>query len=337
LIAYNKTFEELHLQQPTKKPDIFSDSTDEITFISTKPKHTFEQIILKLSLVDEIESALIIVKNKQKIYEDWGFNEIDSEPRAVLNFYGPPGTGKTMTAHAIASKLDCKILNLNYAEIESKYVGDAPKNLTKAFETAKKENCVLFFDEADSFLGKRIANVSQSSDQAVNSLRSQMLILLEQFTGIVIFATNLVTNYDRAFESRILKHLKFELPDIDERTKIIKKTIPMKVPFETPERLTDSQINILAEISDNFSGREIKNAVLSALTAAIIDARDFVKFDDFESAFQKTKSTLDQLHKETNPLNISPTGKAILEKRIKEELTKETKKESKKESKKKKK
>ncbi|MGC8140941.1 AAA family ATPase, partial [Salmonella enterica] len=82
----------------------------------------------------------------------------------------------------------------------------APKNLQAAFDVAKNNDCVLFFDEADSFLGKRITNVVQGADQALNSLRSQMLILLEEFKGIVIFATNLVTNFDTAFESRILKH-----------------------------------------------------------------------------------------------------------------------------------
>ena len=68
---------------------------------------------------------------------------------------------------------------------------------------------MLFFDEADSFLGKRIQNVSSSSDQAINSLRSQMLILLEDFEGVVVFATNLADNYDKAFESRICKHISF--------------------------------------------------------------------------------------------------------------------------------
>lgn len=71
----------------------------------------------------------------------------------------------------------------------------------------------MFFDEADSFLGKRIQNVNQSADQALNSLRSQMLILLEEHSGVVIFATNLVSNFDKAFQSRILKHIKFDLPN----------------------------------------------------------------------------------------------------------------------------
>ena len=205
------------------------DSAD--TYIPSKPLYNFSQIILPNNVKEEIFKALSIIRFQNLIYNEWGFGAIDPIPKSVLNFYGPPGTGKTMCAHAIADKLGKKLLALDYAQIESKYVGDAAKNLANAFDTAKKEDCVLFFDEADSILGRRIQNVTQGADQALNSLRSQMLILLEEFTGVVIFATNLVSNFDHAFESRILKHIKFELPNEDARIEIIKKMIPSKLPI----------------------------------------------------------------------------------------------------------
>ena len=226
------------------------------------------QIILNDSTFEEIQKVSTLIKNIQKIYYDWGFSEIDPVPRCIVNFYGPPGTGKTMSAHIIASELNTKILPLNYSDIESKFVGDAPKNLVQAFEIAKRENCLLFFDEADSFLGKRITNVSSSSDQAVNSLRSQMLILLESFNGVVIFATNLHENYDSAFESRILRHIKFELPDKDIRLKIIKKMIPPKAPIDR-EVFDDEYLMSLSEIIDGFSPREIKNTILEVCISSI--------------------------------------------------------------------
>jgi hypothetical protein len=36
--------------------------------------------------------------------------------------------------------------------------------------------------------------VTQGSEQAINSMRSQLLICLEAFSGAVIFSTNLVEN-----------------------------------------------------------------------------------------------------------------------------------------------
>ena len=319
VLFFNQKFEDI-------KIDGLDNSRNEeglAFFTATKPRYRLEQIVLNESLRLEIQKSLLVLSQRDLIYSDWGFAEIDPEPRAILNFFGPSGTGKTMTAHAVAHSLSSKILALNYAEIESKFVGDAPKNLVRAFETASRENAVLFFDEADSFLGKRIVNVSTSSDQAVNSLRSQMLILLENFDGIVIFATNLVTNYDRAFESRIFKHIKFDLPDFDARKKIISKTIPSKVPFEYGECLPDEIVDNLSIISDGFSGREIKNAVLDSLITALSEDRRYVKASDFELSFAKQNKSKETLAEENKKSTLSISSrKRELEEKIQNSLQK---------------
>ena len=238
--------------------------------------------------------TFVVLECKDLIYNKWGFAEVDAIPRSILNFYGEPGTGKTMCAHAIAHHLGKPILALNYSEIESKYVGEAPKNLQKAFDTAKETDSVLFFDEADSFLGKRIENVTQGSDQALNSLRSQMLILLEEFSGVVLFATNLVTNFDPAFESRILKHIRFELPNQEARAAIIKKMIPSRLPINEP--FTDAQYLEASALIEGFSGREIKSAILDLLLSKASKNDENVQFtinDLFDVLSKKMKAKLE--------------------------------------------
>ena len=290
-------------------------------FVPMEPIYSFENIILEEETKEELDKVLNMIYIRHKLYEEWGFKKIDPVPRMILNFYGPPGTGKTTTAHAIAKKLGKKILALNYAEIESKYVGDAPKNLVRAFETAHKENAVLFFDEADSFLGKRITSVNSSSDQAVNSLRSQMIILLDSFPDmIIIFSTNLLNNYDRAFESRIFKHIKFDLPKKENRVKIIKQMIPEEVPFENNQRLTEEQLNELAEILEGFSGREIKNAVLDTLLSVLFEGRDSVRFEDFKKSFIKAKEAKEKLEQEYKSNTLDPLKKKEIEEKIKNAL-----------------
>ena len=257
-----ETIENQFLKNDGKKN---TDDTPALNILPLEPKYNFNQMVLNETVKSSLESCMSMIKNMDKIYKEWGFEEFDPVQKSVLNFFGPPGTGKTMAAHAIAAELGKKILAVNYSEIESKYVGEAPKNLISAFEIAKKESCVLFFDEADSFLGKRITSVSFSSDQAINSLRSQMLILLETFDITVIFATNLNENYDKAFDSRILCSIKFELPDRELRKQSIAKMIPSKAPINR-EILTDELLYKLSDLTEGFSHRELKNVALMVLT-----------------------------------------------------------------------
>jgi len=248
-----------------------------------------------------LDDVVALLQNMKKIYYDWGFIDIDPVPRSVVNLWGPPGTGKTMTVHAVAKKLGKKLLILNYADIESKFVGDAPKNLVSAFEIASKEDAVMFFDEADSFLGKRITNVQQGAEQAINSLRSQMLMKLEEFNGIVFFATNLHENYDRAFESRILKHIEFSLPDVDGRKRIIEAKLPANAPYAddimVDGHVDDSLLTTLAESIEGFSGREIKNCVLESLVKASRNEEPCVTREILTNTFKEKKEAMDALKK----------------------------------------
>lgn len=269
------------------------DERRKTSFIPTSPKYPLDKVIMNEDMAEQIEDALSIIRNRKKIYEEWGFDEVDPQPKAILSFWGPPGTGKTMCAHGIASAMNQKILAVNYAEIESKYAGESPKNLIAAFNVAQENNAILFFDEADSFLGKRISNVQSGHDQSINSLRSQMLILLEDFEGIVIFATNLVKNFDPAFETRILRHIKFDLPDVEARISIFKTLIPSKVPLE--QMLEDEDYLLFAKESEGFSGRDIRNSILDTLSNAAKQGLKQIPKDLFIRSIDKRQETYKNL------------------------------------------
>lgn len=263
------------------------------------PCYKMGQIELDKKTRKSIEETILLVRKQGLIYDEWGFKEVDGIAKTIINFHGKPGTGKTMSAHIIADALDKKIINSNYADIESKYVGDAPKNLVAAFDLAQKHDAVLFFDEADSFLGKRISNVTQSSDQAMNALRSELLKLLEERPVIVIFATNLLDNYDKAFHSRILQSVEFKLPNKKQRIAIIKKHIPAKLYEKGAKELDEDELKQLSEIADGFSGREIKNSVLNGLIKAAKEDT-LPTFLHFKRAFKKYKEEFDKSHEAEN-------------------------------------
>ena len=295
------------------------------TFLPQTPRYTFEQIILPKETKDRILSDLNSIKCQDLIYNQWGFAEVESKPKSILNFFGPPGTGKTMCAHAIAKMLGKPLLALNYSEIESKYVGDAAKNLKKAFDTATELEAVMFFDEADSFLGKRIENVSHGSDQALNSLRSQMLILLEEFEGVVLFATNLVTNFDKAFESRIFDHIKLELPNREARAAIIEKMLPSKMPLD--HRFTQDELLEASDLIEGFAGREIKNAILTMLLdkASQNLSNPIFTLEDLKVALTKKKDQIEKLKAEENDRRKAKIAKRLQD-RLEEDAAYENRK-----------
>lgn len=301
-------------QKETCEPRQESSNDGLPTFLPQVSRYSFEQIILPEETKNRILSDLNSIKCQDLIYNQWGFSEVESKPKSIINFFGPPGTGKTMCAHAIAKMLDKPLLALNYSEIESKYVGDAAKNLKKAFDTATELGAVMFFDEADSFLGKRIENVSHGSDQALNSLRSQMLILLEEFEGVVLFATNLVTNFDKAFESRILDHIKLELPNREARAAIIAKMLPSKMPLD--HRFTQEELLEASDLIDGFAGREIKNAILAMLLdkASLGLEQPIFTLDDLKTALSHKKEQIDKLKAEEKERRKEKIAKRLQDK-----------------------
>ncbi len=230
-------------------------------YLCREPLYTMDRLVVSSRVRDELESAMQLIALQKLIFEDWGLKAIEPHPRSALSLYGPPGTGKTMAAHAIAHAAGRRILCASYTDIESTYHGEGPKNVVELFRTAGEGDAVLFLDEADSLLGKRLTHVTQGAEQAINSLRSQLLLSLDSFKGIVVFATNLIETYDPAFDSRV-RHIHVPLPDRAALEEIWRRHLPATLPVD------DISLDELANSSEGLAGRDIKTAVITAAVAA---------------------------------------------------------------------
>ena len=228
------------------------------------PQRTLADVVLPPRTRDTLDQALAQVRNHNLIFGRWGLGERHTSGRGLaFNFAGPPGTGKTICAEAIAHELGIKLLVVDYAEAESMWFGQTPKNIVSTFRAAAEQNAVLFFDEADSIATRRSAGTILPHDRESNLTINVLLRELESFNGIVIFATNLAANFDPAFERRIRTHVLFEMPGVEERERIWYLQIhPQKTPLAA-----DVDFRSLAE-RYALSGGDIKNAVLKAATAA---------------------------------------------------------------------
>jgi SpoVK/Ycf46/Vps4 family AAA+-type ATPase len=241
---------------------------------SIAPRRSFEDVILPPGTRRALDTALAQVTQHDLIFNRWGLGDRHPAGLALaFNFAGPPGTGKTICAEAIAHALGRRLLLVRYAELESLWAGETPKNVAAVFRRAREERAVLLFDEADALASRRSTSMHDGFARESNTTISVLLQELERYDGVVIFATNLAANFDPAFERRIRTHVLFELPGVEEREQIWRVQLhPVRTPLDA-----DVDFAALARRFE-VSGGDIRNAVLkAALQAAAEPGPDAAK------------------------------------------------------------
>lgn len=225
------------------------------------PIWRFDQLVLPSATLERLLDCVAFVEVAPIVFDKWNLRSIEPNPSLAINFRGPPGTGKTMAAHALAHQLGRRILTSRLSDLESKYHGDGPKNVVRLFESASVHNTVLFIDEAESLLSRRFAQPDQAAESAINSMRTELLMALDSFDGLAIFASNLYGSYDKAISSR-LTHVDFELPDFQARLDLWRNHLPPELPLAK-----GVDFDVLASV-EGITGRDIKQTVLSAAVGA---------------------------------------------------------------------
>ncbi len=181
-------------------------------------------------------------------------------------FYGGPGTGKTETVLQMAKATGRCLMQVNISDIKSKWVGDSEKNIKKIFshykELAQKMEVtpILFFNEADAIINKRMENAQRSVDKMENSMQNIILQEIESMDGILIATTNLTQNLDKAFERRFLYKIEFTKPSLEAKSMIWQSMIP---------ELSLADAQTLAKSYD-FSGGQIENIARKQIVDNII-------------------------------------------------------------------
>jgi ATP-dependent 26S proteasome regulatory subunit len=229
-----------------------------------EPRRTFDDVVLPETTLLQLNHALALVRKHDLIFRQWGLAERHSSGLGLaFHFAGPPGTGKTICAEALAYALDQRLLVVRYSELESRWVGQTAKHVASVFRAAERQNAVLFFDEADAIAGRRFTSLSAAYEREANAVVNVLLHEVENFDGVVIFATNLAANIDPAFERRIRTHIRFDMPNTEERERIWQVQLHAR---KTP--LADD-VNF-RELAERYprSGGDIKNAVLKAAQIA---------------------------------------------------------------------
>ncbi len=233
--------------------------------VQPEPRHDLDKLILHPEVKTDIHSGLRALEIRADLDRIWNLSAIQPQQgRCILNFYGPPGTGKTRAALGIALRLGKPLYQVDYSAVISKYLGDTAKHIKAAFAAARDHGAVLFFDEADSLLSKRVST-GESCSTSINQNRNCLMQELDHFDGVVIVTTNLFENYDPALLRRIQRHIKFRVPDASMRRELFAFHLP------NPDRV-QADYAILAELSKGLSGGDILNVCVNAIHAGSVDA-----------------------------------------------------------------
>lgn len=124
---------------------------------------------------------------------------------------------------------------------------------------------VIFIDEIDALCGPRGEGESEASRRIKTEILVQMDGVGNDSKGILVLgATNIPWQLDAAIRRRFQRRVHIGLPDLNGRARMFKLAIG-----DTDTGLQASDYNILANMSDGFSGSDIANVVQHALMRPI--------------------------------------------------------------------
>ncbi len=190
-------------------------------------KMTWNDLVLHPFTAEQIEDIKRWFRFHHELEADTNLSRKINSGYRVL-FHGPPGTGKTLTAGLMGKEFAKDVYRVDLSQIVSKYIGETEKNLSKIFDRAEHKDWILFFDEADALFGKR-TNVQSSHDKYANQEVSFLLQRVEDFSGLLILASNYKSNMDEAFLRRFHSIVHFPMPNAQERLKLWKGSLPATI------------------------------------------------------------------------------------------------------------
>ena len=232
-------------------------------------------------IMEECEEVVTYLKNATK-YEQAGA----VLPRGIL-LEGPPGTGKTLLAKAIASECEASFLAVSASEFVEMFVGVGAQKIRELFSVARENSpCIIFIDEIDTIgkvRGSSTMPGNEEREQTLNQLLSEMDGFSDNTNILVMAATNRRDVLDKALlrPGRFDRIIRVPPPDLPSRLKIL------NVHIQNKQLNKDIDLGYLAEITEGFSGAQLKNLLNEAAIHAVRNGRTELFLQDIMYSLDK--------------------------------------------------
>ena len=254
-----------------------------------RPGLTWDDVVLPAKTKRELRQMQLLLENPAQA------RRLGVDPPTGLLLYGPPGTGKTTIARILAAQAKCKFYATSPAEVNSMWVGEGEKAVSRLFNEARQNApAIIFLDEVDALIPSRVGGMHMPSDKVVNQFLHEMDGLVANQGLFVVGATNRADMLDPALVrgGRLSRQIEIPLPDEEARRQILEVCV---------KRATigsDVDLDKLAAGAEEFSGADLRALVNEAGMQALIRLADeggeeAVIMADFEIALENMDKTED--------------------------------------------
>ncbi|XP_040381754.1 uncharacterized protein LOC102705092 [Oryza brachyantha] len=236
---------------------------------------TFEDIGALENVKETLKELVMLPLQRPELFSK---GQLMKPCKGILLF-GPPGTGKTMLAKAVATEAGANFINISMSSIASKWFGEGEKYVKAVFSLASKiAPSVIFVDEVDGMLGRR---ENPGEHEAMRKMKNEFMVnwdglrTKDKERVLVLAATNRPFDLDEAVVRRLPRRLMVNLPDASNRKKIL------GVILAKEDLADDVDLEALANLTDGYSGSDMKNL---CITAAHCPIREILEREKKERA-----------------------------------------------------
>ena len=273
-------------------------------------RRVLSKIIATYKTIDENSISILLSEKKQiirqtEILEYWSVNEeFDSlgglenlkewlkkrqtafgsqasnyglpTPRGLL-LIGLQGTGKSLTAKAIANNWKLPLLKLDVGKLFGGIVGESESRLRQMISVTETISpCILWIDEID----KAFSNSENKGDSGTSNrvLGTFISWLSEKTKPVFVIATANSIDYlplEIIRKGRFDEIFFLDLPQKSEREEIFK----IHLQQFRPNNWQSFNCLKLAQLTESFSGAEIRQTIIEAMYQAFYEKREFTTLD----------------------------------------------------------
>jgi ATP-dependent 26S proteasome regulatory subunit len=218
------------------------------------------------------------IDNRADAFSDEA-KEFGVEAPKGIAIVGVPGTGKSLIAKAIASKLNCPLLRLDFGRVFSKFIGDSEQRMRAALKMVESMgHLVLFADEIDKGLG----GIGQGGGDSGTSSRvlGAFLTWMQENTSkcFVIVTANKIDGLPPELfrKGRLDQVFSVGLPSAQEREEVL--AVHLRKRGRDIKTFTRKELDQFRQASEGRVPAEIEACVKDGLVNAYNDK----KVDDLE-------------------------------------------------------